>query len=394
MKKKYFFTISIIILGIFTLLKINVKSDNTIAVYVDNALKDNIPSKTDKLYINKIDCDNDVAATWDNDNWGLFISNLSKKAKCNLYFSHDNEKPYWQIESIEKAKVLSTDIFTIKVSGNDSLSKVTSSLDTSNLSFYVNDTLQSPIKVELTKLEELNQKITYSIKVHMVGGEGNLKIKINSNTLTDNETNQNDEIILDTGIVVSKNPAKILHYYNNIFSSKENAIYYQILNKYYYNIAYTNSYNLDEILQGNFDLVVFDYYCYGVPVIANEVFDADINIVSFGNDSSNELYLIDTSVVNKEVGISIKQINSSLTNYLPDKLNSESDEQRLIHFVNEATVLYKNTTDNNAYDSIGYIRKNDKIWFHSQLMGVSISTTIIPIIPIIPIIQFTLGELK
>ena len=77
MKKKYFFTISIIILGILTLLKINVKNNNTLAVYIDNELKDNIPSKTDNLYINKIDCDNDTTATWDNDNWGLFISNLS-----------------------------------------------------------------------------------------------------------------------------------------------------------------------------------------------------------------------------------------------------------------------------------------------------------------------------
>ena len=394
MKKKYFFTISIIILGILTLLKINVKSDNTIAIYIDNELKDNIPSKADNLYINKIDCDNDTTATWDNDNWGLFISNLSKKAKCNLYFIHDNEKPYWQIESVEKVNVLSTDILEFKISGTDSLGNVASNLDVSNLSFYVNDELERPIKVELTKLEELNKKITYSIKVHMVGGSGNLKVKISSGTLTDTSNNQNDEITLDTGIVVNKNPVKILHYYNDVFSSKENTIYYQILNKYYYDITYTNSYNLNEILQGNFDLVVFDYYCYGVPVIANGVFDANINIVSFGNDSSNELYLIDTSVVNKEVGISIKQINNSLTNYLPDKLNSESDEQRLIHFVNEATVLYKNTTDNSTYDSIGYIRKNDKIWFHSQLMGVSNSTTIIPIIPIIPIIQFTLGELK
>ena len=32
MKKKYFFTISIIILGILTLLKINVKHNNTLAV--------------------------------------------------------------------------------------------------------------------------------------------------------------------------------------------------------------------------------------------------------------------------------------------------------------------------------------------------------------------------
>ncbi len=387
MKKKYFFTISIIILGILTLLKINVKSDNTIAVYVDNALKDNIPSKADNLYINKIDCDNDAAATWDNDNWGLFISNLSKKAKCNLYFSHDNEKPYWQIESVEKVNVLSTDILEFKIAGTDSLGNVSSNLDISNLSFYVNDELESPIKVELTKLEELNKKITYSIKVHMVGGSGNLKVKISSGTLTDTSNNQNDKITLNTGIMVSKNPVKILHYYSAGFSSKEDALYYQILNKYYYNIAYTSSYNLNEILQGNFDIVVFDCYCWGVPKIANEVFDANINIVSFGNDSSNELYLIDTSIINKGVDTSIKQINNSLTNYLPDKLNGDYDDQGLIHFINNVTVLYKNNTNNATYDTMGYLSKNGKIWFHSQLMNNSGAY-------VIQAIQFTLGELK
>ena len=212
MKKKYFITGFIIILGILVLSRINLNNNKDLAVYIENELNSSIPANNENLYVNKIDCDNNVNAYWDNDNWGLFISNFSKKTKCNLYFIHDTEKPYWQIEEVEKTSVLSTDIFTIKISGNDSLSKVTSSLDTSSLSFYVNDTYESPIKVELTKLEELNKKITYSLKVHMVGGEGNLKLKINSNTLADNETNQNDEITLDTGITVSKNPAKIYYY--------------------------------------------------------------------------------------------------------------------------------------------------------------------------------------
>ena len=318
---------------------------------------------------------------------GLFISNLSKKTKCNLYFIHDIEKPYWQIEEVEKTSVLSTDIFTIKISGNDSLSKITSSFDTSSLSFYVNDTLQSPIKVELTKSEELNQKITYSLKVHMVGGEGNLKLKINSNTLTDNETNQNDEITLDTGITLSKNPLKILYYYNVEFNTKEEATYYQKLNKYYYNIDYTASYSLEEVVQNGFDVVIFDDYYWSVPTIANEVFDSGINIVSIGNDSSISLSIIDTSVDNEGIGISTKQINNSLTNYLPNELRGDNDGQRLIHFTNDATVLYKNTTNNNVYDSIGYLTKNGKTWFHAQLMSNSGAY-------IIQAIQFVVNQLK
>ena len=386
MKKKYFITGFIIILGILVLSKIKINNNKDLAVYIENELNSSIPASNENLYVNKIDCDNNVNAYWDNDNWGLFISNFSKKTKCNLYFIHDTEKPYWQIEEVEKTSVLSTDIFTIKISGNDSLSKVTSSLDTSSLSFYVNDTLQSPIKVELTKLEELNQKITYSIKVHMVGGEGNLKLKINSNTLTDNETNHNNEITLDTGITVSKNPLKILHYYNGGFSTKEEALYYGLINKYYSNITYTQSYSLAEILQSCFDVIVFDDYCWGVPSVANEAFDYGINIVSVGNDSS-DLSIIDTSVDNEGIGISTKQINNSLTNYLPNELSGDNDSQRLIHFTNDATVLYKNTTNDNIYDSIGYLTKNDKTWFHAQLMTNSGAY-------IIQAIQFVVKQLK
>ena len=382
MKKKYFFTISIIILGILTLLKINVKSDNTIAVYVDNALKDNIPSKADNLYINKIDCDNDTTATWDNDNWGLFISNLSKKAKCNLYFIHDNEKPYWQIESVEKVNVLSTDILEFKIAGTDSLGNVASNLDISNLSFYVNDELESPIKVELTKLEELNKKITYSIKVHMVGGSGNLKVKISSGTLTDTSNNQNAEITLDTGINVSKNPAKILDYYDNNFVSIS---YYQnLLNNYYNNVIHKNDLSLNEIISENYDLVFFNNDCWTVPTTVNYIFNVGINVYSVGNDSTSELDIIKSDTRVNHVGNHTKIISNSLTYYLPDVINGGDDYLNLIKFVDDATILYKNNTNNTEYDSLGYIKKNDKTWLHSQYISKPY---------IIPMIQFTLGQL-
>ena len=386
MKKKYFFTISIIILGILTLLKINVKNNNTLAVYIDNELKDNIPSKTDNLYINKIDCDNDTTATWDNDNWGLFISNLSKKAKCNLYFSHDNEKPYWQIESVEKANVLSTDIFEFKISGIDSLGNVASNLDVSNLSFYVNDELESPIKVELTKLEELNKKITYSIKVHMVGGAGNLKVKISSSTLTDTSNNQNDEITLDTGIVVSKNPAKIFLYSDSRHAGRVLNEHIQILKNKYKKVE--NSSDLSAFNETDYDLIIFDFDGWSVPIEVNNL--SNINIISYGNDTNSSIKIIESSTESKSgVGKSKLIAKNSLTNYLDETIPGDGDFQNLIKFSNNVTVLYQNETNNITYDSIGYFRNNDYTWFHYQLYGLLDKQNLI-----IPIIQFTLGELK
>ena len=385
MRKKCFIMVLVIILGILTLLKSNL-NNNMLAVYIDNELKDVIPSKSENLYIDNIDCDNDVSATWDNDNWGLFISNLSKKAKCNLHFIHDNEKPYWQIESVEKANVLSTDIFEFKISGTDSLGNVTSNLDVSNLSFYVNDELESPIKVELTKLEELNKKIIYFIKVHMVGGAGNLKVKISSGTLTDTSNNQNDEITLDTGINVSKNPAKIFNFYDNAFP--ENSVwpkYYQnLLNNYYNDVTHSNNPTLDEIASGNYDLIFFNNDCWTVPTVANYIFSLGINVFSVGNDSTSALDIISTSTTDSKVGNHKKVINNGLTYYLPDLFAGGEDNLNLIKFSEDATVLYKNVTNNTEYDSIGYMIKNGKTWLHSQYISNKY---------VIPIIQFTLGQL-
>ena len=385
MRKKCFIMVLVIILGILTLLKSNL-NNNMLAVYIENELKDVIPSKSENLYIDNIDCDNDVSATWDNDNWGLFISNLSKKAKCNLYFSHDNEKPYWQIESVEKANVLSTDIFEFKISGIDSLGNVASNLDVSNLSFYVNDELESPIKVELTKLEELNKKITYSIKVHMVGGAGNLKVKISSGTLTDTSNNQNDEITLDTGIVVSKNPAKIFLYSDSRHAGRVLNEHIQILKNKYKKVE--NSSDLSAFNETDYDLIIFDFDGWSVPIEVNNL--SNINIISYGNDTNSSIKIIESSTESKSgVGKSKLIAKNSLTNYLDETIPGDGDFQNLIKFSNNVTVLYQNETNNITYDSIGYFRNNDYTWFHYQLYGLLDNQNLI-----IPIIQFTLGELK
>lgn len=383
MKKKYFFTISIIILGILALLKINVKNNNTLAVYIDNELKDNIPSKTDNFYINKIDCDNDAAATWDNDNWGLFISNLSKKAKCNLYFIHDNEKPYWQIESVEKVNVLSTDILEFKIAGTDSLGNVSSNLDISNLSFYVNDELESPIKVELTKLEELNKKITYSIKVHMVGGAGNLNVKISSGTLTDTSNNQNTEITLDTGINVSKNPTKIYYYVRNDYRDLT------IINNYYQTVYKENGADIDlnHVLSSDYDLVISHDSVWGTSYVVNTIWQNNINLITVGNDNSETLDIIKSSVSSTICEKSYKQIDNRLTHYFPETLEKAEDPQGLIKFRDDAVILYTNETNGTKYDTIGYWQQNSKTWFHIQPDTIVTNK-------FIPIIQFTIGELK
>ena len=88
MKKKM---ILIVIIGLMILYTANVlfgKSllkEEYIANYLDGELTDKIPSKNEAVFTKAV-CDNDVNISWNDEEWGLFVSNLSKKSKCNLYF--------------------------------------------------------------------------------------------------------------------------------------------------------------------------------------------------------------------------------------------------------------------------------------------------------------------
>ena len=75
------------IIGIFIfsdVFKDNVKSD-TVSIYLNNETADSIPLKNEAIFSKAI-CDDDVRVLWDNDKWGLLISNMTNKVKCNLYF--------------------------------------------------------------------------------------------------------------------------------------------------------------------------------------------------------------------------------------------------------------------------------------------------------------------
>lgn len=60
--------------------------NNSIAVYLDNIESTSIPDRNSDYIIDKIICDNDAVGTWDNINWGLLVTNLSKRSNCKLYF--------------------------------------------------------------------------------------------------------------------------------------------------------------------------------------------------------------------------------------------------------------------------------------------------------------------
>lgn len=64
---------------------------NSIAVYLDNIESTSIPDRNSNYVIDKVVCDNDTIGTWNYINWGLQISNISKRSNCKLYFVTKDE---------------------------------------------------------------------------------------------------------------------------------------------------------------------------------------------------------------------------------------------------------------------------------------------------------------
>ena len=91
MKKRSFSLVIIFILLISIYIYLNnenkyLQNDDIIGVYVNNELNSEIPSKGSAMFQKAVCDDTSTKVTWDNDVWGLLISNLNKKVKCNLYF--------------------------------------------------------------------------------------------------------------------------------------------------------------------------------------------------------------------------------------------------------------------------------------------------------------------
>ena len=68
-----------------------IHGDVVIGAYIDGKYSNTIPGKNDGYIVDKIVCDNDASASWDNDAWGIALTNLTKRTKCNVYF--ETKKP-------------------------------------------------------------------------------------------------------------------------------------------------------------------------------------------------------------------------------------------------------------------------------------------------------------
>lgn len=356
--------------------------NNLLSVYLDNERVESIPDRGKGTYLKSVCDDENIKTEWNNDNWGLFVSGLSKKVKCNIYFSSDVEKPSWQVDNVSR-NVLTTDIYTLRLIGSDN-SKVSPNLNIDDIKFLVNGNEYEPIKKDLKIIESINKKIIYELKIHMLKGEGKLVLRINSGTLKDESGNESNSTDLDTGITIAKNNnTKILIWQDWHSDAKNN------IRDYYSNLIIDTdmSISTSNIISSKYDVVIYYLLHWQGNMALNTLYNAGVNIISQYNDFTDGLIINGNgNVMSKNDYVYVdKVLNSSITRYFDDRFAEDDDYISLWHFNSKATILYQVTYENETFDKIGYLKENDNIWFN---IGVNNSLNYVPII------EFVMGRLE
>lgn len=63
--------------------------DIVVGAYINGEYSSTFPKKDDGYKFERVKCDNNSTAEWNNDSWGIVVSNLNERTKCNVYFISD-----------------------------------------------------------------------------------------------------------------------------------------------------------------------------------------------------------------------------------------------------------------------------------------------------------------
>ena len=88
-----------------------ISGDDVIGTYIDGEYSKSIPGKNDGYIVDKIVCDNDATASWNNDSWGIVLTNLTKRTKCNVYFEkYSNAKVIANLAKTDTVNLATDDV--------------------------------------------------------------------------------------------------------------------------------------------------------------------------------------------------------------------------------------------------------------------------------------------
>ena len=114
-----------------------IHGDVVIGAYIDGEYSKTIPGKNDGYTVDKIVCDNDASASWDNDSWGIVLTNLTKRTKCNVYFKIDPiKKIIAQLDTTGNCPTVNVDGSVNVTDGEDTYGYLCKAKDAYGDSYY------------------------------------------------------------------------------------------------------------------------------------------------------------------------------------------------------------------------------------------------------------------
>lgn len=172
------------------------------------------------------------------------------------------------------------------------------------------------------------------------------------------------------GKELPKNTQNLKIYVNGFAADWNDATDYPtILNKngyHNYKIEYGNYPTVEYLVNNNYNVFVNNNYVWGVSSIVNDYFDAGINLITLGNDTS------DISILSSAVGSSTPstfspKVDNNFTKRIGNLSGSTSDSRAVIKFIPGTQILYSEQVGSDEYDAIGYYMKDNTKWIHSQI---------------------------
>ena len=224
-QNKFIMLFLFISVAIFILIKYNSIDNSSIAVYLDNIESASIPDRNSNYIIDKIVCDNGAIGTWDNVNWSLLVTNLSKKSNCKLYFrskkditiTYDNN--YIKNDIFED--IYDTSHFIVNDKENIYKEYITSNIESKNNSkYYIISNLAGTYDVNQ------NSGVYFNLKNQLTAGKTySFSFEIKGNSLfqveVGSEQTKNKQITVQTNwnriinnFTANNTPYKAFRIYN------------------------------------------------------------------------------------------------------------------------------------------------------------------------------------
>lgn len=153
--------------------------------------------------------------------------------------------------------------------------------------------------------------------------------------------------------------------------SSDSGVAIDILKNYYPIVDCKFDATAQEIIEGNYDLVVANgnYWLITNPELLNELFHAGMHVYSIGNDCTSNLEIIRTHYAKSTYELlANKKVNNYLTEKLPTTITAQDNGGMSIIIPNDKAIsLYTFLDNGTEYTAMAYMENdNGGKWLHSQ----------------------------